>query len=139
MAGHGVLRGSVVVDQVYAAAQHEHLEYVHPRGGQAKYLEQPLHSKHRDYLHSIARQLLVSGPEQAMTEAMEDLSGQVETHAPREFENLRESGHPSVVSDGSAVYDRPPKQRRLTEQELAEQRRHGVRHRRLHPEQYGDH
>lgn len=28
----------------YAAIQHERTDYKHPRGGQAKYLEQPMHS-----------------------------------------------------------------------------------------------
>lgn len=137
LVGHGALAGSVVVDQVYARYQHEELQLRHPRGGQAKYLEQPLHDHHRDYLEAIAAQVLVDGPTEAMVDAMEDLSGQVETHAPVEFENLRESGHPIVTSDGETVYDRAPKQRRLTDDELDEQRRFGIRHRGLHPEQYG--
>lgn len=29
------------VDQVYAAAQHEGLDFVHPKGGQAKFVEEP--------------------------------------------------------------------------------------------------
>jgi hypothetical protein len=136
LVGHGTLEGSVVVDQAYAAAQHEHLEYRHVRGGQAKYLEQPLHTEHGGYLRAIAEQLLEEGPVPGMVDAMENLSDKVEELAPREFENLRESGHPTVTSDGAVVYDRAPKQRRLTQQELDEQRRHGQRHRHLHPEQY---
>lgn len=101
----------------------------HPRGGQAKYLEQPLHADHRRYLQTIADSVLDEGPVSAMVEAMEDLSGQVERTAPVEFENLRESGHPMVVDGGRTVYDRPPKQRRLTQEELDAQRRSGLRHR----------
>ena len=138
LVGHGNLEGHLVIDQVYAAYQHEELTLRHPRGGQAKYLEEPFHRKHEEYLRSIAEHVLVDGPTQPMVDAMEDLSDQVEEHAPREFQNLRESGHPIVTSDGQMVYDRAPKQRRLTEQELKEQRRHGQRHRHLHPEQYGD-
>lgn len=135
--GHGNLTGSVVVDQVYAKYQHEDLSLRHPRGGQAKYLEAPLHDKQGDYLRRIAEQALVDGPLPAMIDAMENLSGEVEATAPVEFENLRESGHPMVSNDGETVYDRPPKQRRLTAEELKEQHRHGIRHRHLHPEQYG--
>ena len=127
--GVGHLEGHVVVDQIYARFQHERLDLSHPRGGQAKYLEQPLHSEHRRYLQGIADTVLDEGPVPGMVEAVEDLSQQVETHAPVEFENLRESGAPRVVDGGRTVYDRPPKQRRLTEQELAAQRRSGLRHR----------
>jgi hypothetical protein len=38
---------TVSFDTVYAARQHEELGWAHPRGGQAKYLEQPL----KDNLH----------------------------------------------------------------------------------------
>ncbi|WP_190824679.1 hypothetical protein [Saccharopolyspora pogona] len=137
--GDGDLQGRLVIDQIYARRQHEELTWRHPRGGQAKYLEQPLHTEHRRYLQNIADAVLDErGPAPAMAEAMEDLSRQVEVHAPIEYSNLRESGHPMVKDDGRTVYDRPPKQRRLTEQELKEQRRHGQRHRHLHPEQYED-
>lgn len=127
--GYGDLEGHVVVDQVYARLQHEDLTLNHPRGGQAKYLEQPLHTDHGRYLQNIADAVLDEGPVSAMTEAMEDLSGQVERYAPVLFENLRESGHPMVVDGGRTVYDRAPKQRRLTEAELREQQRSGLRHR----------
>lgn len=127
--GFGDLEGHVVVDQVYARYQHEDLTLNHPRGGQAKYLETPLHTQHRRYLQGIADSVLDEGPVQGMVEAVEDLSGQVEIHAPVLFENLRESGHPTVVDGGRTVYDRPAKQRRLTEAELREQQRSGLRHR----------
>lgn len=134
LVGHGTLTGTVVVDQVYARYQHEDLTLRHPRGGQAKYLEGPLHERQADYWTHIAETLLVDGPIPAMIDNVEDLADAVETTAPVEFSNLRESGHPMVSSGGDTVYDRPPKQRRLTEQELKEQRRHGIRHRHLHPD-----
>ena len=36
------IEGTVTYNTPYAARQHEELSYRHPRGGQAKYLEQPL-------------------------------------------------------------------------------------------------
>ncbi|MGW1676031.1 hypothetical protein [Saccharopolyspora sp. NPDC002376] len=137
--GYGHLEGHVEVDQVYARYQHEDLTLRHPRGGQAKYLETPLHTEHARYLQDIADAVLDErGPASAMRDVVEDLSRQVEAHAPVEFSNLRESGHPSVVDGGRTVYDRPPKQRRLTEQELREQHRSGLRHRHMYPDQYED-
>lgn len=117
--GHGTLRGTVKVDQVYAHVQHEDLTYQHPRGGGPKYLEGPLHEQHRDYLERVARATLgEEGPDPAMADAMESLSGEVSRKAPVEFGDLRESGHPSVTSDGEVVYDRPPETPRLTDEQL---------------------
>lgn len=108
----------VVVDQVYAHYQHEHLNFHHPRGGQAKYLEQPLYDHYRDYLFEYARNVLHDGGMRAMENAAEHLSDEVELHAPREWGDLRKSGHPMVTEAGRTVYDRPPKVFRLTEEEL---------------------
>lgn len=116
--GRGDLTGTVEVNQVYAQYQHEGLDLNHPRGGQAKYLEQPLMDNVNDYLQGIANDLLTTGPVDPMIHAMEDLSGQVEKAAPVDLGNLRESGHPTVTDGESTVYDRPPVQRRLTEDEL---------------------
>jgi hypothetical protein len=60
----GDLRGSASVTEIangyrvsfgmrYAAVQHEGLEFNHPRGGQAKYLEQPLEENRPRYLQLI--------------------------------------------------------------------------------------
>jgi hypothetical protein len=51
---------------------------------------------------------------------MEDLAedGGVATKAPVLYSNLRASGHPIVTDDGVVIYDRPPRQHRLTEEEL---------------------
>lgn len=49
----GTVRADVEVafNTIYAARQHEELEYDHPKGGQAKYLEQPF----REHLHRYER------------------------------------------------------------------------------------
>lgn len=120
LVGEGTLTGSVTVDQVYAHVQHEDLTFNHPHGGHALYLQQPLMDKHEGYLRKIADRLLEDGPVPAMAEAMEDLAedGGVAVHAPLDFGDLRESGHPEVTSNGETVYDRAPRQHRLTEEEL---------------------
>ena len=38
----------------YAIVQHEHTEYMHPNGGQAKYVEEPLMRHGPDHLESVA-------------------------------------------------------------------------------------
>lgn len=38
----------------YAIVQHEHTEYAHPNGGQAKYVEDPLMGHGPDHLRSFA-------------------------------------------------------------------------------------
>lgn len=55
-----------------------------------------------------------------MIEVVEDLAeeGGVATRAPVLYDNLRASGHPIVTEGGHAVYDREPRQHRLTEEEL---------------------
>jgi hypothetical protein len=119
MAGGGArLTGTVTCDQRYAAAQHEHLEWHHPRGGSAKYLERPLMDNYRDYLGDYAKTVLHDGGQPAMKRSMEHLSDQVEVTAPREWGDLRSSGHPKVTLGERVVYDRPPKAARLTAEEL---------------------
>jgi hypothetical protein len=117
--GFGDLVGSVVVDQVYAHYQHERLDLRHPRGGQAKYLEQPFMAKRDTYLTEIARSLFdEGGAREAMKRCVEELSTSVEVHAPREWGDLARSGHPMVNDDGSLVYDRAPYAHRLSKEEL---------------------
>ena len=55
-----------------------------------------------------------------MIRSVENLAeeGGVAKLAPVELGDLKSSGHPTVESDGHVVYDRPPRQHRLTEQEL---------------------
>lgn len=114
----GMVRASVEVDQVYAHYQHEHLEFHHPRGGDAKFLERPLLEHFRDYLADYARTVLHDGGQEAMKRSAEHLSDQVEVSAPREWGDLHKSGHPQVHLGEHEIYDRPPKVHRLTKEEL---------------------
>jgi hypothetical protein len=119
MTGRGQkVTASCAVDQVYAHAQHEHLDWHHPRGGRAKYLEGPLMDRYRDYLTRYAAGVLSDGGMRAMQGNAEDLADQVELNAPVEFSDLRRSGHPKVTVGERTVYDRAPKVPRLTEEDL---------------------
>lgn len=112
------LRGQVTVDQVYAHYQHERTELHHPRGGGPFYLSRPLYEHFREYLTAIAHGVLEDGGKREMSRSMEHLADAVEVHAPREFGDLGRSGHPEVFSGERQVYDRDPKQHRLSEYEL---------------------
>jgi hypothetical protein len=120
LVGSGDLEGSVVVDQIYAKYQHEGLDLKHPRGGQAKYLSQPLLDNRNGYLERISVTVLEDGGKRGLSDSMEDLAttGGVESHAPVLWGDLRRSGHPSATEDGHPYFDRPPAARRLTEEEL---------------------
>ena len=116
--GEGTLTGSVTVDQVYAAFQHNHLELHHPRGGSGGYLTRPLMAHFRDYLTDYAKTVLSDGGQAAMKRSMEHLCDEVETTAPREWGDLMKSGHPKVTQGGRTLYDRAPKAARLSKEEL---------------------
>ncbi len=75
---------------------------------------------HDDYLGRIAAGILDDGGKRAMIEVTEDLAedGGVATRAPILYDNLRASGHPVVTDGGAVIYDREPRQHRLTEEEL---------------------
>lgn len=119
LTGRGArLTGVLTVDQRYAQAIHEHVEWHHPRGGTAKYLEKPLFDHYRDFLADYARTVLDDGGQPAMRRSMEHLSDQVELTAPREWGDLLKSGHPQVTVGERTVYDRAPKATRLTAEEL---------------------
>jgi hypothetical protein len=122
-AGHGLLRGSVTIDQVYAHYQHERLDLRHPRGGGPKYLERPLFDHYRVWVENIARSYYEDGGKRAMRYAMEDLSDRAEALAPWEFGDLIHSGSPKVERGAHVIYERPPKRHRLTEAELRQKSR----------------
>ncbi len=117
--GHGDLEGSVEVNQVYAHYQHEGVEFRHPLGGQAKFLEAPLYDHAARYMQDIADRMLEEGPQRPMIEAMEDLSDRVLELSPVEFGDLRDSGHPVVLDQGDVIYDRQPVAHRQSKEELA--------------------
>lgn len=123
------LRGQVVVDQRYAHYQHERADLHHPRGGRAFYLQSPLYGHFREYLTEYARDVLIDGGHRAMERAMEHLSNAVEVEAPVDFGDLRRSGHPQVQAGERIIYDREPKQHRLTAAELREKSRMTMRDR----------
>ena len=56
----GALRAAVSYDTVYAVYQHEGLDFAHPNGRQAKYLEQPLNSERAKCAALIAREIKTS-------------------------------------------------------------------------------
>jgi hypothetical protein len=53
----GALRAAVSYDTPYAVYQHEGLDFAHPNGRQAKYLEQPLNSERGVVQDLIAREI----------------------------------------------------------------------------------
>jgi len=124
--GSGHLVGGVEVDQVYGHRQHEETTWKHPRGGEWGYLTKPFMENIDRYMHRLADLAVVpegSDLRKAMIDNVEHLSDQVAIRAPIEFDNLRQSGHPTVTSDGEVVYDRAPKQERLTPEQLKTIRR----------------
>lgn len=130
--GAGNLVGSVEVDQVYAKAQHEREDFVHPQGGDAKYLEGPLQEKYVEYVQRLANAAI--NPEgsrlgSAMQEIMEDLSDEVHQRAPRKVGDLRDSTHVLVTDNGVPIYERMPRKRRLTQKETEAKPRDNVRRR----------
>ena len=53
----GKVTGEVGFNEEYALDQHESLEYNHPRGGNAKYLEGPLKENQSRYIKEISEAL----------------------------------------------------------------------------------
>lgn len=128
--GTAKLRGSVLVNQIYAFAQHESTWLSgpnagkrirnHPHGGEAKYLQAPLFANYPRYMNMIADSLLNEGGiDRGMTKVVEDLAGEVEKRAPVLHWYLRHSAHPTVKRGATIVYDRPPRVHRLSKEELA--------------------
>lgn len=116
--------GTVEVDQVYARYQHEGIDFKHPRGGQAMYLKQPMVDLADEHLRRLAKHVLEPGGiADGMREVVEQVARDVHDLAPREFDDLRNSAHPTVVKDETTTFDRPPLVPRLTEEELREKDR----------------
>jgi len=55
LAGRTRLVGGVAARTPYAHKQHEHEEYNHPLGGEAKYLTRPLQEREERYRDSLAK------------------------------------------------------------------------------------
>jgi hypothetical protein len=110
--GSGELSAVCTVDQPYAQRQHEELEWSHPRGGQAKYLESPLFANYSELMRIIASSLITASGSDivgGMSRAAEEMSQWVEDYAPRLDHILMYSGHPQVHDNSAVVYNRPPK------------------------------
>ena len=117
--GHGNLIIKIVVDQIYAKYQHESLDLKHPRGGGGKFVTRTLFTEYRGIYRGLARDALrPRGLVSAATVGAEKLSKGVYKNAPHEFNDLRNSGHPTVKDAGRIVYDRPPVVKRLTQSQL---------------------
>lgn len=127
--GDGDLEGKLTVDQRYAAVQEVGYWETgpnagviirnHPRGGGSHYLSDPLFENAERYMHNLSQRVYEPGGlTGAMADNMEDLSREVHERAPRETDALRNSGHPTVTSDGETVYDRPPVIPRLSDADL---------------------
>ncbi len=114
------VKATVTVDQVYAEIQHEALEFRHPRGGQAKYLEEPMFSHYGGWMQDFANGLLREGSraDEGWADVGRNLKDVVRTHAPVEFGDLRESAALRVQAGGATIVNEPARQPRLTDQEL---------------------
>lgn len=109
--GTGHITARCEVNQPYAQNQHQSVWFKHPHGGRAFYLGGPLLENAYGLLSSIARGAITPGGSllsMRMIEVAEWMARAVLENAPVETGQLRLSGHPSVESHGSIVYDRPP-------------------------------
>lgn len=116
--GDGRLRGTVTVDQVYAAYQNFREDLRH-RVGKARFLSDALSTGHRAYLQEIADHVLEpAGPVHGMAQACEALAHSAATQTPVELFNLARSQAITVRDQGAVVYRRAARQGRLSEAEL---------------------
>lgn len=118
--GGPTVKATVTVNQPYAQDQHETLYYKHPRGGKAKYLEEPLFANHPQWIQEFASKLLRSRSdvEDLWGDVGRGLKNEVPKTAPVEFGDLRRSAGLVVRAGSTIVIDEPPLQPRLTESEL---------------------
>jgi hypothetical protein len=122
--GRDHVTGSVEVDQVYAKYQHERLDLNHPHGGHAQYLKQAMVDHADEHMRRLAKHVLEpGGVADGMREVVDQVARDVHEEAPREFGDLRNSAHPTVVKDDVTTFDVPPLVPRLTEAELREKDR----------------
>lgn len=115
--GSGGLSGRVVFNQIYAAYQHNSLELNHPQGGQAMFLTNAIVAGTPTMMQRLADAVLDGDLLQAMITNVERTATNASRRAPVEFWDLRKSANPQVRDNGKLVYNRPPEQRRLTEEE----------------------
>lgn len=102
--GTGKLVARIEVDQPYA-------EEVHRKSSRPLYLSGPFMAAAFGYMGRIANSAITSGGSNIQDEFVkisEDLSKLIAINAPILTGRLRASGSPSVISNGSRVYYRPP-------------------------------
>lgn len=119
--GGPTVKGTVVVDQVYAQDQHESLDYLHPHGGGAKYLENPMFEHAAGRIQQFADRFLNARRSTASVwggVVCQPLIRDVEQHAPRKQQDLRFSAGLTVREGGSTVLVIPPKIPRLNDAAL---------------------
>lgn len=121
--GHGLLTLAVEINQIYAHYQEVGDDFEHPRGGEARALRNSLFVKIDQFMEIYARSFITetgSDVIQAAKDIAENISFEYYDRAPREFDDLRDSGHPTVTDDGVVIYDRAPRVGRLTAEQLRE-------------------
>jgi hypothetical protein len=117
---------TVVVDQVYAKYQHESLDFRHPRGGRAKYLEAPLYEGFYDSITEFSVGLLRVEEETAgrrWAGTGRALVRAVGTEAPLEFGDLRRSAGLTTREGSKIIVEEPASQPRLSDLELDAKKR----------------
>lgn len=115
------VEASVVVDQVYAQIQHEALEFRHPRGGMAKFLEVPVFSGCAGWIQDFAEHLLLkqgTAERRWAVHVGRPAAKVVRKYAPVEFGDLRESAALTVKAGSQVVLEEPAKQPRMSDAEL---------------------
>lgn len=118
--GDGDLVIGAVVEQPYAAAQHNRKYYKHPRGGMPGYLEVPFAAQRTEMLRRIAETVVLPdgshliGTAVEISEMFDDM---VARFAPVRQDFLQESTYSYVLDNGRPVYwSSPRKPRRFDKQ-----------------------
>jgi hypothetical protein len=124
------IKGIAGFNTPYALAQHERLDYRHPKGGKAKYLEDPLKQNAKRYADRMGIQMkraiagpaiagasghvlaaaVLAGAVDGMIDATEDLLGRAMREAPIDEGTLRASGTAAVYVDGRPISGMTTKQ-----------------------------
>lgn len=116
--GGGNLEVKVVVDQVYAAFQHEKMDLRHPEGGGPKYLERALYGTVTRNMNSMRAAVLRGDLRDVAVSAGRLIAKKSGENAPFEFGDLKASGA-VTVKDGGRIYATiPAGVKRLSKQEL---------------------
>lgn len=119
--GDGDLSMSITMNQRYAKFQHERMDLKHPHGGKHHFLTDPLFDHVRQILGALAMAAVTargSALRAAMVHQVEAWAVRSVAQTPIWWGDLPNSHAPEVVDDGEIVYRRPPKARRLTDEEL---------------------